>query len=156
MNTDETKKSLLVSIVVISISLLFYLVLIPNYVQGGSINGVSPQFFPKLGVVLIAISGVILFFSTLKRFFAPVNKNLPADKGSRSSFNFKPVYVFIVLMAFNLLFEFAGYFIAAPFLIITLMIVFGLRKPVAILCVSGIVSLVLYAVFKYALNLPLV
>ncbi|MGB3313700.1 MAG: tripartite tricarboxylate transporter TctB family protein [Albidovulum sp.] len=127
--------------------------LIPTQVPGSDTSAMSPQFFPKLGAILIGMGGlalvVIAIVTEAPRDLADTVKASPAHTRI-------VIAVAAAMAGFILLFQWFGYFYAAPPLIAVLMIAFGARKPLPVLAVTVLATAVLYAVFSLGLNLPLV
>ena len=129
-----------------------YYVLIPGYVADNEIGAMSPRFFPKFGTILIGIGGIVLFIGSLiaNKKKQPVSTNVNRN-GTQSV-----ICIAGLLAGFILLFQWLGCLYAAPPVITGLMIVFGARHPLPIVLVSAATTAILYIVFSYGLNLPLV
>lgn len=143
-------------LVLLCLCAALYFYLIPNFVDGTASGAMSPRFFPRLGAILIGGGGAALVLASVLRA-APVASEPGATGAPRHPAIFPVALLSAAAMAgFILLFQWVGYFYAAPALIAVLMVLFGARKPLMIFLTAGIATGVLFAVFNLGLNLPLV
>lgn len=141
------------AVALIAIAVFVWTFLIPNFVTDAEGGAMSPRFFPRVGAILMGIGGIILLVISL------FQSSSEADRETEP-FNWislgRTALVIAVLAGFILLFDRFGYFIAAPSFIAGLMLVFGSRNFIAIPLVAGVTTAVLFIVFSYGLNLPLI
>ena len=143
-------------LVLLGFAAALYFYLIPNFVDSGAVGALSSRFFPRLGTLLIGVGGLALIFLSVF-----VKSSRPAEDDHNGNAAHHPKTLIVLLVAgsmagFILLFQWAGYFYAAPPLIGVLMVLFGARNPLIILSVAAITTAALFAVFSLGLNLPLI
>ncbi|MDC0660880.1 tripartite tricarboxylate transporter TctB family protein [Leisingera sp. SS27] len=135
------------------LALVLYYFLIPNFVADNGIGAMSPRFFPKLGTMLIGAGGCILIAASLRSSGSPRKAEAPSALNRPQKLS--PLLSAAAIAGFILVFQWFGYFFAAPLLIAALMIVFGCRNLLAILLLPAAATAILFAVFSFGLNLPL-
>jgi len=142
-------------LVLLFFSAVLYFYLIPNFVGSSEAGAMSPQFFPRLGTVLIGVGGLALItISVLAKSPQPPEDTL--KKGAvDTSKTLIALLVALSMAGFILLFQWLGYFYAAPPVIAVLMVLFGARNPLIVLLTAAITTAALFAVFNLGLNLPL-
>lgn len=151
---QTTKQDLWSGLALICLALMLYYYLIPTWVGDNTFGGMSPQFFPRFGTILIGLGGVALTLgSILKLRNAP--QIGPDSVVAGSTDLVKVSLIAAAMVGFILLFQWFGYLYAAPPFLAAMMVVFGARRPVSIILVSGITTAVLFVVFSFGLNLPL-
>ncbi|WP_424987184.1 tripartite tricarboxylate transporter TctB family protein [Microbulbifer sp. S227A] len=135
-------------------ALVLYYYLIPNYVDGSEFdNTMSPRFFPNLGAMLIFGGGVLLVLPALWTLKSGIAVHGAPPVGGRP---LRALLAALAMAGFVVLFQWVGYFVAAPALIVSLILIFGGRNPVVIALVAAVTTGVLFLLFNYALNLPLI
>lgn len=144
---------LISGLVLLGFSVILYFYLIPNYVDSSDTGAMSPRFFPRLGAILIGLGALALMAVSLMS----IRRVAETHRQDRSGHQAFVVLLIATTMAvFILLFQWAGYFYAAPVLVAALMVLFGARNPIAIAVVTAGTTAALYAVFSLGLNLPLI
>lgn len=149
---QTTKQDLWSGLALICLAVLLYFYLIPTWVGDNTFGGMSPQFFPRFGTVLIGLGGIALALGAIFKL-----RNAPQN-GSESAGSSDLIKVGLIAAAmagFIILFQWFGYLYAAPPFLAAMMVVFGARSPVSIILVSGATTAVLFGVFSFGLNLPL-
>lgn len=150
MTSPSPFQDKIIGITIISFSLILYFYLIPNFVTEGQVaDTMSPRFFPKLGTILIGFGGASLFLSS----FVKNRDSCDKDKKIRSVLG--PTLLIFAFSVFIFIFYKIGYVYAAPIFISSLMFIFGSRNYINIISISIIVSVAIYIIFTYGLNLPL-
>ncbi|MGJ8627962.1 MAG: tripartite tricarboxylate transporter TctB family protein [Sulfitobacter sp.] len=151
---QTTRQDLWSGLALICLALVLNFYLIPTWVGDNTFGGMSPQFFPRFGTILIGLGGLALTLGAiLKLRNAPQTGSDSVVAGSTDLF--KVGLITVAMVGFILLFQWFGYLYATPPFLATMMVVFGARRPVAIILVSGITTAVLFGVFSFGLNLPL-
>jgi hypothetical protein len=153
-------RDLLVGLVLSCISVFSFFYLTPEYVVEGSALGISPRFFPKVGIAIVGVCAFILMLVSIKEMLASSSskkqdamrliqtiKNLPMWKA--------PLIIVIALLSMSLVFEKFGYFYAIPAVLFIMMLIFGMRSLLVLITVSVLVPIILFALFNYGLNMPL-
>ncbi len=67
----------------------------------------------------------------------------------------QPLIVFAIIVLYTILFDFLGYFIATPLLILTMVLFYKVRKWKLIVSVIIVYHIFIYALFIWQLNVPL-
>jgi putative tricarboxylic transport membrane protein len=134
------------------ISLVFYLATIEF---PSSSIGIDPRVFPRIIIgATFALSILLLVQGIFK-----IRKTRNIEKAGSSLPRGKTAVKLIILVAaslvYALVFEMVGFVLATPVLIAVVMTLFGERKPIRILLVAGITSIVLYLVFRGLFRVPL-
>ncbi|WP_150526873.1 tripartite tricarboxylate transporter TctB family protein [Roseibium sediminis] len=142
--------------VLLFFSAVLYFYLIPNFVGSSEAGAMSPRFFPRLGTVLIGIGGLALITISVLAKSPKSPEDILNTRNVDTSKTFIALLVAVSMAAFILLFQWLGYFYAAPPVIVVLMVLFGARNPLVILLTAAITTAALFAVFNLGLNLPLV
>jgi len=148
------KQDLWSGLALIGLALMLYYYLIPTWVGDNTFGGMSPQFFPRFGTILIGFGGIMLTCGAILKLWEH-DSSLPGDAVFGTTNLLKVGLIAAAMIGFILIFQWAGYLYAAPPFIAAMMIVFGARKPVSIVLVSAITTVTLFIVFSYGLNLPL-
>ena len=115
-------------LVLVGASTVLYFYLIPNFVQGNESGAMSPQFFPRLGTILIGIGGAALILITVVTRASKETASEPEDQTGSSGKTIVALLIAAAMAGFILLFQWVGYFYAAPPLIAVLMFLFGARN----------------------------
>ncbi|WP_420556633.1 tripartite tricarboxylate transporter TctB family protein [Roseovarius sp.] len=137
----------------VGFALVLWVYLIPTFVTEVEFQAeMSPRFFPRLGAILIFGSGLVLFLRSLRTVRSAV---ADGEAGERVARPLSAMLVALAMSGFIILFQQVGYAAAAPFLLVAMTVLFGGRHPVAVAAVAIVTTAVLYALFNYALNLPL-
>lgn len=152
----RTTSDILSGLVLVGASAVLYFYLIPNFVTASENGAMSPQFFPRLGTILIGIGGAALIFITVVTRASEETIGEAEDQTDPSGTTFVALLIAAAMAGFILLFQWVGYFYAAPPLIAVLMVLFGARNPLIIILTAAVATGALYAVFSLGLNLPLV
>ncbi|SNZ19259.1 tripartite tricarboxylate transporter TctB family protein [Cohaesibacter gelatinilyticus] len=153
---QQRKSDTICGLVLIGFSTALYFYLIPNFVANSESGAMSPQFFPRLGTILIGFGGLALislsgFTKSPKQ--PEINQITLKDRLAK----FQIALLIAATMAgFILMFQSFGYFYATPPTIAALMLLFGARNPLIILLVAATTTATLFIVFSFGLNLPLV
>ena len=152
----RTTSDITSGLVLVGASAVLYFYLIPNFVEGSESGAMSPQFFPRLGTILIGIGGAALILITVVTRASEETASEPKDQTGSSGKTIVALLIAAAMAGFILLFQWVGYFYAAPPLIAVLMFLFGARNPLIIVLTAAGATGALYAVFSLGLNLPLV
>ena len=152
----RTTSDTISGLVLVGISAVLYFYLIPNFVEGNETGAMSPQFFPRLGTILIGIGGAALILITMVTSASEITDADEADQTEPAGKTLIALLIAAAMAGFILLFQWAGYFYAAPPLLAVLMLLFGARNPLMIVLTAAIATGALYTVFSLGLNLPLV
>lgn len=150
----QSKQDFCSGLALLGLALVLYFYLIPTWVGDTTFGAMSPRFFPRFGTILIGLGGIALMFGALltRKSEVEIGDTPLKDKTGL----LKVFLIAVAMVGFILLFQWFGYLYAAPPLIASLMLVFGGRNPLAIVLVSTATTAVLFIVFSYGLNLPLV
>lgn len=151
---QQNKLDIMSGFVLTGLSLTLYFYLIPNFVTENEMGAMSPRFFPRLGALIIGAGGLLLIiasFWTIRKQSNVESEVAHASSGRPG----KAIFIVLAMAGFILLFQWFGYFYAAPPFLAALVLVFGGRNAVNILLVSVLTTATLYAVFSFGLNLPL-
>ncbi|KAE9627967.1 tripartite tricarboxylate transporter TctB family protein [Parasedimentitalea maritima] len=136
------------------LALTLYFYLIPNFVAENEMGAMSPRFFPRLGALIIGAGGILLVIAS--SWAISRQKGVESGVAHVSDGRLANAILIVLAMAgFILLFQWFGYFYAAPPFLAALVLIFGGRNPLSILLVSAFTTATLYAVFSFGLNLPL-
>ncbi len=156
MTINKIKREMLVSAVLLVISLVTYFLLIPQFVQENeSLGGMSPRFFPEIGVLIIGFFSFVMLMASFYALKVQARQEPVIIQPARENFALKPLFIVIVFVVFIFSFKYLGYTFAAPATMAALMLIFGQRKVLTIVLVSALIPALLYVVFNYGLNLPL-
>ena len=108
--------------------------------------GVAPDFYPKLLFIVIGISGLVTLLNGFRR---EIKKEMPA-------FNWKAVITVITLLiGYAYLLQLVGFVISSIVFMIAFMFVLGERKPINMIVVPIITSLLIYFLFSKAFMIML-
>lgn len=154
MQTAKQKQDLWSGMALIGLALMLYLYLIPTWVGDNTFGGMSPQFFPRFGTILIGLGGTILTVGALVK----LRKKDPPEQSDTVTGNTDLLKIGLIaaaMVGFILLFQSMGYLYAGPPFTAAMMVLFGARSPLSIVLVSAIATVALFFVFSYGLNLPL-
>lgn len=142
-------------------SLLLFVWITPIFVEDPGMSGISPKYFPNFATVILFVSSLSLLIierkNALKR-----NPTNGADNGiktiGRGRLNYKlfmPLFIFAILSAYFLCFEYFGFLWSTPIFLALLMIVLGQRSYKIIICSSAVITYGLFQLFQKGLGLPL-
>lgn len=151
---QTTKQDLWSGLALISLALMLYFYLIPNWVGDNTFGGMSPQFFPRFGTILIGLGGVMLTLGAFLKLRKQDHSGTTSIPIATTNL-LKVALIAAAMIGFILVFQWFRYLYAAPPFIAAMMIVFGARSPVSIVLVSAVTTVFLFIVFSFGLNLPL-
>lgn len=156
---DERKKDIKIGIILLIFSVINYNIIIPYYVKGRTLSGLSPIFFPKLATFFLGIFSLTLILS---RWYSIRNKKEKEDnKGKKKevgivSYRSYRVLITITIMSIYLiLFKQIGFLWATPPMLALLMFFFGMPsfKRILFFCITTTVFL--FFLFEKGLKIPL-
>lgn len=159
MVNDEKKKDIKIGIILLIFSVINYNIIIPYYVKGRTLSGLSPTFFPKLATIFLGIFSLTLILS---RWYSIRNKKEKEDdKGKKKevgivSYRSYRVLITITIMSIYLiLFKQIGFLWATPPMLALLMFFFGMPsfKRILFFCITTTVFL--FFLFEKGLKIPL-
>jgi len=159
MVNDEKKKDIKIGIILLIFSVINYNIIIPYYVKGRTLSGLSPIFFPKLATIFLGIFSLTLILS---RWHSIRNKKEKEDnKGKKKevgivSYRSYRVLITITIMSIYLiLFKQIGFLWATPPMLALLMFFFGMPsfKRILFFCITTTVFL--FFLFEKGLKIPL-
>lgn len=120
--------------------------------QFGNGNPYGPDFFPKLILILLALTSALLVVGAVLKL--KKDSDSPAIRIDRSTVG--KILLFVgVLIAYILLFFVAGFIVSTILFLLVAQWIFGVRKLALLGTVSVIVPVVLYFVFTTAFKIPL-
>jgi len=153
------KKDIKIGIILLIFSVINYNIIIPRYVKGRTLSGLSPIFFPKLATIFLGIFSLTLILS---RWYSIRNKKEKEDnKGKKKevgivSYRSYRVLITITIMSIYLiLFKQIGFLWATPPMLALLMFFFGMPsfKRILFFCITTTVFL--FFLFEKGLKIPL-
>lgn len=108
--------------------------------------GVAPDFYPKLLFIVIGICAVITLFGSIKR----------ESKRTMPKFNWPAVITVIALLiGYAYLLQLTGFIISSIIFMVAFMFVLGERKPLNMILIPVITSLLIYFLFSKAFMIML-
>jgi hypothetical protein len=126
-------------------AVLLYFVIIPLGIEVPSYVTQSPDLFPKALAILIGALAILQF--TLEW------RGLGSKKVEQFSILFFVTPVIASIFAWAL--APIGFPITASFALAALFIIFGERRPLVIVGLSGVTAIGIHLIFVYALNIPM-
>ena len=155
----QNKQDVISGLVLVAFSALLYSYLVPHFVKDSAGSALSPQFFPRLGAILIGLGGLVLVVLSWLRSSRPSGPETiePTKRRQTEKQQHGKILLIAVSMAgFIFLFQWLGYFYATPPTLAVLMVLFGARHPVTIVGVVATTTIALFVLFSLGLKLPLV
>lgn len=140
--TDFVRSDRFFSMLVIAISLVLYGA-IGNIDDATSQGELATATYPQI------ILSCLIFFCAVLFFFQK------RDKQELAQFSLRGVSVIALIALYIALLNSVGYFILTPLLLVALPLLAGFRNYVLILVSVSLVTVVLYAIFRVVLNIPL-
>ncbi len=154
---NKLKKDMFMYSFIAVISVVFYFVIIPAEIQlrdswSGDITFTS-RTFPNLLFITMGIAAVIGIITTVVKMSKLENKeSTPLSVMIKDALT--PIYFFIVLGVYALMFHYLGYPIATGIMIP--LYLFSLKcKNIKYYVITYAIGIVVYIVFKYLLNITL-
>ena len=152
----QKKQDVISGLVLLAFSAILIACLIPYFVEESTGSALSPQFFPRLGAVLIGLGGfVLVVLSRLRPSRHSVSGPKTTESTEKRAYG-KILVVSGIMAGFILLFQWLGYFYATPLTLAVLMVFFGARHLLTIFGVVAITTIALFVLFSLGLKLPLV
>lgn len=141
-----------VLVIVFGIAYLMMSLVLPKASIG---NAMGPIYFPIiLGIILILI-GLLLFAksdkSQIAKVFEAMGNRSPKDKEVTRMVSITCA----VAIIYGLIFEHVGFILATFFFMMSILFLTNGKKIVVNTLVSSIFSVVIFALFNYALGIPL-
>jgi len=125
---------------------------VPELMRYDASMGLSPAVFPKLAVILIAAFSLGLLLSGLRsQDIAPAEKQRDLYTGTAT----RVITTFIILVAYVYLIDIFGYLVMTPLVLVLLMWYFGQKNWFLILSLAILVTVGLYAFFRYLMYIIL-
>ena len=153
----QNKQDVISGLVLMAFSAFLTAYLIPHFVEDSVGSALSPQFFPRLGAILIGLGGFVLVVLSGLRSSQPSGPETPTKKRQTEKQQHDKILLIAASMAsFIFLFQWLGYFYATPPTLAVLMVLFGARHPLTIVGVSATTTIALFVLFSLGLKLPLV
>ena len=155
----QKKQDVISGLVLVVFSVLLIAYLIPRFVEESAGSALSPQFFPRLGAILIGLGGsVLVVLSWLRPSRPQAQRSLgTTEKRQTEKQQHDKVLLIVASMAgFIFLFQWLGYSYATPPTLAVLMVLFGARHPLTIVGVAATTTIALFVLFSLGLKLPLV
>ncbi|HEA64708.1 MAG TPA: tripartite tricarboxylate transporter TctB family protein [Candidatus Aminicenantes bacterium] len=159
MMNDERKKNIKVGIILFTFSVINYNIIIPNYVKGRTLSGLSPTFFPKLATIFLGILSLALILS---RWYSIRNKKEKEDnKGEKKEVgvvsyrSYRVLITITIMFIYLILFKQLGFLWATPPMLALLMFLFGMSnfKHILFFCITT--TVILFLLFEKGLKIPL-
>ncbi len=153
------KKDIKIGIILLIFSVIVYNIIIPYYVKGHALSGLSPTFFPKLATIFLGIFSLALILS---RWYSIRNKKEKEDdKGKKkevgivSYSSYRVLITIIIMSIYLILFKQIGFLWATPPMLALLMFFFGMPsfKRILFFCITTTVFL--FFLFEKGLKIPL-
>lgn len=151
----------LVGLVLLLGSFFAYFVLVPEQVVEGGALGMSPRFFPKVGIFIVGFCSAILIATSIagalshgKFDFLSETKRILREFETMQLWR-TPLLIVLSLLCMNMVFEKLGYQFSIPPALFLMMVFFGERRPIVLASVSVLVPILLFVLFNYGLNMPL-
>lgn len=155
----QNKQDVISGLVLVAFSALLIAYLIPHFVEDSAGSALSPQFFPRLGAILIGLGGLVLVVLSWLRPSRPSGPEIiePTEKRQTEKQQHDKVLLIAASIAgFIFLFQWLGYFYVTPPTLALLMVLFGARHPLTIVGVAATTTIALFVLFSLGLKLPLV
>lgn len=143
---------------IISISVALYARTI--YVGTLNFGSMNAQTFPLICAAAMALLSICLIYQSirgLKTAPVPTEEERMAEKAERKRL-LNVLAAVILVMLYNLLLKSLGYLIVTPlflFALIMLVTPRSVQRPVKFIIISVIVSVLIYAIFRYAFSVQL-
>ena len=159
MVNDEKKKDIKIGIILLIFSVINYNIIIPYYVKGRTLSGLSPIFFPKLATIFLGIFSLTLILS---RWYSIRNKKEKEDnKGKKKEVgivsyrSYRVLTTITIMSIYLILFKQIGFLWATPPMLALLMFFFGMPsfKRILFFCITTTVFL--FFLFEKGLRIPL-
>ena len=159
MVNDEKKKDIKIGIILLIFSVINYNIIIPYYVKGRTLSGLSPIFFPKWASIFLGIFSLTLILS---RWYSIRNKKEKEDnKGKKKEVgivsyrSYRVLITIIIMSIYLILFKQIGFLWATPPMLALLMFFFGMPsfKRILFFCITTTVFL--FFLFEKGLKIPL-
>jgi hypothetical protein len=181
---SNSKASLIFSCFMMLVALLFYFVLTPQWVSGKSQFGPSPQMVPNLLTIGVFVCALVFFLTELrvlqkrKRNAGTTQNREPkeAAEGAKKEADFFDQFVehakedavtidlrglgFILAAVAACVFyvlcvDYLGFILVMAINVTSLLLLYGVRKPLTIIVTSSVMSVGVYFAFTKLLSLVL-
>lgn len=153
------KKDIKIGIILLIFSVIVYNIIIPYYVKGHALSGLSPTFFPKLATILLGVFSLALILS---RWYSIGNKiEKEDDKGKKKEVEivsykgYRVLIAIIIMSIYFMLFKQLGFLWATPPILALLMFLFGMPSIKRILFFCIPTTVFLFFLFEKGLRIPL-
>lgn len=152
MNIHESKAEKILGIFFTVLGIVLLTVIIPSQIAHVEKAYPQPRFFPDIVAGLIAVLGVVLFLSGLR-------KERAGKQATEETYSLNKVEARMVLLTLGIvsLYVAALYFIpyipATMILLAVLITLYGQRNKVKIILPSVLLPIIIYIGFTYALKL---
>jgi len=153
------KKDIKIGIILLIFSVINYNIIIPYYVKGHTLSGLSPTFFPKLATIFLGIFSLALILSRWdsirNKKEKEDNKGKKKEVGIVSYISYRVLITITIMSIYLILFKQLGFLWATPPILVLLMFLFGMPnfKHILFFCITTTVILLL--LFEKGLKIPL-
>ena len=151
MNIVKGNRDIVVGGALLVFCILVYFIAIPSYVEENIQRGLSPAFFPKLSVIWIALFAAMLMAKSLlaKKKTEKQETSRTIDKTARLRVGCTIAAVVLYLVFCPLI----GYIASTILTLLCLMGIFGEIRYWVLILVPVIITLVIYLIFGYSLDI---
>jgi len=153
------KKDIKIGIILLIFSVINYNTIIPCYVKGHTLSGLSPTFFPKLVTIFLGIFSLALilssWYSIRNKKEKEDNKREKKEVGILSYRSYRILINITIMSIYFILFEQIGFLWATPPILALLMFFFGAPnfKYILFFCITT--TVILFLLFEKGLKIPL-
>ncbi len=139
-----------IGLIFLGLAVLFYYWAYEQILDvGTTMEGVnSPRFFPRFTLIIMGFCAALLIIQDLRGKGSEVT-------GKEPLLSLRMVILFSIASLFVPLFRLLGFFVTAPLLILSVILVLGARSWVKISLIALITPTVIYLFFDQFLHIPL-
>lgn len=139
----------------IYIAILIYLFAFTMFFLGRNIRSADSKLYPFICLGLMVALNTILLVNGILKSRKLTAEELAAANTVRWDEIRKPLLIFLGIIAYVIIFDFFGYFIATALMMLGFMWVLGVRDWKVLIFVPGVLLALIYLFFVMKLHVPL-
>lgn len=139
----------------ITISIIVYVFVAAMFYFGRTIRSNDAKLYPFMILGLMAILNTILLITSIIKTRKMTTEELSEANTIKWETIRFPMLVFLCIMAYVVIFDLLGYFIATPLMMIGIMLLLGVRNWKVLVFVPLGLLVCIYVLFVWQLHIPL-